>query len=71
MFNRVRLILCFYRDGFREMVLGRWLWAIILVKLAILFLVLKPLFFPSANRGNPKDVADRISSELIHRIHTP
>lgn len=71
MFNQARLIIRFYRDGFREMVLGRWLWAIILVKFAILFLVLKPLFFPSANRGNPKNIADHISSELIHRIPTP
>ena len=35
-----------YYDGFRQMTLGRTLWAVILVKLAIIFLVLKLFFFP-------------------------
>lgn len=35
-----------YADGFREMTLGRWLWAIILVKLAVMFLVFRLFFFP-------------------------
>lgn len=29
----------FYRDGFREMTLGRTLWAIILIKLFIMFFI--------------------------------
>ena len=37
----------FYRDGFREMTLGRTLWAIILIKLFIMFFILKLFFFPS------------------------
>ena len=36
----------FYRDGFREMTLGRTLWAIILIKLFIMFFILKLFFFP-------------------------
>lgn len=35
-----------YYDGFRTMTLGKTLWAVILIKLAIIFLVLK-LFFLS------------------------
>lgn len=35
-----------YVDGFREMTVGRRLWALILVKLAILFLVFRLFFFP-------------------------
>lgn len=35
-----------YVGGFREMTVGRKLWAIILVKLAIMFLVFKLFFFP-------------------------
>ena len=35
-----------YYDGFRQMTLGRTLWAVIFVKLAIIFLVLKLFFFP-------------------------
>ena len=30
----------FYRDGFREMTLGRTLWTIILIKLFIMFFIL-------------------------------
>ena len=36
----------FYRDGFRSMTLGKTLWKIILVKLFIMFAVLKLFFFP-------------------------
>lgn len=35
-----------YAGGFREMTVGRKLWAIILVKLAIMFLIFKIFFFP-------------------------
>ena len=36
----------FYRDGFRSMTIGKSLWRIILVKLFIMFAVLKVFFFP-------------------------
>ena len=36
-----------YYDGFRTMTLGKTLWTIILIKLAIIFLVLKLFFFPN------------------------
>lgn len=35
----------FYRDGFRRMTLGKTLWKIILIKLFIMFAVLKLFFF--------------------------
>lgn len=41
--NLIR-VFYFYRDGFREMTWGRVLWAIILIKLFVMFFVLK-LFF--------------------------
>ena len=37
----------FYRDGFRDMKLGKTLWLIILVKLFIMFFILKLFFFPN------------------------
>ncbi len=37
----------FYRDGFRSMTVGRTLWAIILIKVFILFFVLRLFFFPN------------------------
>ena len=36
----------FYRDGIKSMTLGRTLWKIIIVKLIIMFAVLKLFFFP-------------------------
>lgn len=35
-----------YADGFREMTLGRVLWLVVLVKLFVIFFVLKLFFFP-------------------------
>ena len=35
----------FYIDGFRSMTVGKTLWAIILVKLFVLFFILKLFFF--------------------------
>jgi hypothetical protein len=36
-----------YYDGFRSMTLGRTLWAVIFIKLFIIFVVLKLFFFPN------------------------
>ena len=35
-----------YYDGFRNMTLGRTLWTVILIKLVVIFAVLKVFFFP-------------------------
>ncbi|MDE7024647.1 MAG: DUF4492 domain-containing protein [Paramuribaculum sp.] len=37
----------FYIQGFRSMTVGRKLWALILIKVAILMLVFKLFFFPN------------------------
>lgn len=49
--NGLKRIARLYIDGFREMTLGRTLWAIILVKLFLLFAVLKLFFFPDPLAG--------------------
>lgn len=36
----------FYLDGFRGMTVGRQLWALIIIKVLILFGILKIFFFP-------------------------
>ena len=58
-----------YYDGFRTMTLGRTLWTIILIKLAIIFLVLKLFFFPNYINSNAKngDKAGFISKEILNR----
>ena len=42
----------FYRNGFRSMVVGRILWKIILIKLLIMFAVLKVFYFPNYLNSN-------------------
>jgi len=36
----------FYADGFRNMTVGRSLWLLIIIKVAIIFLIFKLFFFP-------------------------
>ena len=43
--NIFRKVYEFYRDGFRNMEVGKTLWIIILIKLAIIFLILRVFFF--------------------------
>ncbi len=61
----------FYRDGFREMTVGKTLWALILIKLFILFFVLKLFFFPDflSMKGNTDDAskAHYVGTELVER----
>ncbi|WP_297642289.1 DUF4492 domain-containing protein [uncultured Bacteroides sp.] len=58
----------FYLDGFRSMTLGRTLWFIILVKLFILFFILRLFFFPNfLNATASDDKEGYVSGELIER----
>lgn len=34
-------------DGFKSMTLGKVLWTLVIIKLIIMFLILKPFFFPN------------------------
>ena len=45
--NLLRKVYLFYYDGFRQMRIGKKLWALILLKLFILFVIVKWLFFPN------------------------
>lgn len=67
----LRRVVRFYIDGFRGMTLGRTLWCIILLKLFIMFAVLKAFFFPAYLQGGESEKAEAVSSELTERIHTP
>ena len=51
----LRNVFRFYIDGFREMTLGRTLWAIILIKLFVLFAILKLFFMPDPLAGQSSD----------------
>lgn len=66
--KRIVSIYLFYRDGFREMTLGRTLWAIILIKLFVIFFILKLFFFPSFLSGkNTEEKQDYVGMELVER----
>ena len=60
-------ILHFYRDGFRQMTWGRVLWAIILLKLFILFAVLRVFFFQPFLKGDDSRKQQTVAKELIDR----
>ncbi len=56
----------FYVEGFRSMTLGRTLWAIILVKLFIMFAVLKLFFFRDPMAGcDERQRENRVLEQLI------
>lgn len=59
----------FYYEGFREMTLGHTLWAIILIKLFVMFFILKLFFFPSFLKGKTaEEKQDYVGTELIDRV---
>lgn len=59
----------FYLEGFKQMQLGKTLWLIILVKLFIMFFILKLFFFPRflSQFDSKQDKEEHVSSELIER----
>lgn len=58
-----------YYDGFRNMKLGRTLWLVILIKLFIIFVILKLFFFPDfiGRNSAPGEEADFVSGQLTGR----
>ena len=58
-----------YYDGFRHMTLGRTLWAIILIKLFIMFAILKIFFFPNFIKQHAPEghEADFVATEILEK----
>lgn len=69
--NLLTKIYRFYRDGFAGMTIGRSLWALIIIKVLILFLVLKIFFFPNfikeESERNGVEPANVVKTELLNR----
>lgn len=57
----------FYYDGFKSMTVGKKLWAIIFIKLFIMFAILKVFFFPDFLHSNFKTNEDR-STYVLEQI---
>lgn len=67
--NTVTRIWTFYLEGFRSMTIGRTLWMIILLKLFIMFAVLKVFFFPNFLSTRPEGTTKEefVATELLER----
>ncbi len=66
----VTAILRFYVDGFRRMTLGRTLWKVIIIKLIIMFGVLK-LFFFHDFLGTRFSTDEQRADYVLEQITTP
>ena len=60
--NPIYRVYRFYADGFRAMTLGRTLWAVVLLKLLIMFGILK-LFFRIASAGTSPVMGNRVADQ--------
>lgn len=63
-----RRIADLYIDGFRNMTVGRSLWILIIIKLFIMFAILKLFFFPdflNSTYNNDEDRAQHVRNELL------
>lgn len=68
--NILHNILNFYIEGFRNMTVGKTLWIIILIKLFILFAVLRLIFFPDFLKKNFSSDEER-SNYVIEELTKP
>ncbi len=67
--TRLKHIWLLYYEGFRDMTVGKTLWSIILIKLFLMFIVLKMLFFPNfikTNFDNDKERSSYVIEQLIN-----
>ena len=60
----------FYMEGFRNMTLGKSLWAIILIKLFIMFFILRLFFFPNILQQK-SDTDEESANQVIENLITP
>ena len=65
-------VFTFYYEGFKNMTIGKTLWGIILLKLFIMFAVLKIFFFKphletGVNAITEEEKADYVLEELLNR----
>jgi hypothetical protein len=59
----------FYVEGFKNMTWGRQLWWLILLKVVLLFLVLRAFFFKPVLAGKSEEQKiEHVSNELINPI---
>lgn len=64
--GNIRKVWELYRDGFRNMTWGRPLWGLIILKVVILFLLLRMFFFKPAMQGmTDEQKSEQVGNHLI------
>jgi len=66
----LKRIFRFYRDGFRTMTWGKKLWGIILIKLFIMFAILRLFFFPDILQKEFESDEER-SNHVLEQLTNP
>ena len=67
--NIVATMFRFYYDGFQNMTWGRTLWLLIVIKLFVMFFVLKLFFFPSfLGEKAEEQKQEFVGTELVNRV---
>ncbi|MFC0875887.1 DUF4492 domain-containing protein [Saccharicrinis sp. FJH2] len=67
--NLLKKVFRFYYEGFNGMTVGKTLWTLILIKLFIMFVILRLFFFPdflNTNYNTDKERAEHVRNELIN-----
>lgn len=67
--NIFQRVFKFYYEGFKGMTIGRTLWLIILIKLFVMFVILKIFFFPNFLKTNfetDQERSDYVLEQLIN-----
>ncbi len=66
----LKRIFRFYRDGFKTMTWGKKLWGIILIKLFIMFAILRLFFFPDILQKEFESDEER-SNHVLEQLTNP
>ncbi len=66
----IKKVFKFYYEGFRNMTWGRKLWGIVLLKLFIMFVILKIFFFPDVLKRDFTTDEER-SEHVLEQLTNP
>ena len=59
----------FYRDGFRRMTWGRTLWVLLIIKLFVIFVILRLVFFRPSMAGLSSSEKQQTVAEKLMEIN--
>ena len=62
----LKRIIDFYREGFARMTVGKTLWIVVIIKLVVIFAIVKLLFMPDVlgQKATDGDKAEYISTRI-------